>query len=65
MRAAAVRPQRSSSHAKKKKGERLIHLVVDKNSEAYKTAMDAYKEGKRVKTKGMSREEFGQLLRGK
>jgi hypothetical protein len=66
MKTAALKPKASAGRVKKReKAKPATDLVVDNNSEAYKTAIDAYKNGTRVRTKDMSREEFERLLLGK
>jgi hypothetical protein len=65
MKTAALNPKAGASRGKKQKTRPITDLVIDKNSEAYKTAIDAYKNGKRVGTKDLSREEFERLLLGK
>jgi hypothetical protein len=54
----ALRTKASVGRAKKVKTKPVVDLTVNKDSAAFKVVVEAHAKGRRVSTKGMTREQF-------
>jgi hypothetical protein len=54
----ALKPKAPAVRAKKVKTKPVLDLTVNKDSAAFKVVAEAHAKGRRVSTKGMTREQF-------